>query len=222
LDVHAGTGTSHSVLAGRLSYLLDLRGPAVVVDTACSSSLVALHQAVQALRSGECTTALAAGINLILTPAFTIAASRMGMLSPDGRCRTFDADADGFVRGEGCGVVVLKRLSAALADGDRIRAVIRGSAVNQDGRTNGLTAPSGNAQETLIRQALANAGVSAERIGYVEAHGTGTPLGDPIELEALAKALGTAGGTCLVGSVKTNIGHLEGAAGIAGLIKATL
>src|SRR5690606_18904075 len=122
LDVHAGTGTSHSVLAGRLSYLLDLRGPAVVVDTACSSSLVALHQAVQALRSGECTTALAAGINLILTPAFTIAASRMGMLSPDGRCRTFDADADGFVRGEGCGVVVLKRLSAALADGDRIRA----------------------------------------------------------------------------------------------------
>ena len=224
LDAYAGTGTSHSVLAGRLSYLLDLRGPSMAIDTACSSSLVAVHLACQALRAGECGLALAAGVNVILSPEFTVAASRMQMLAADGRCKAFDARADGFVRGEGCGVVVLKRLSDALAAGDPVRAVIRGSGVNQDGRTNGLTAPNGHAQAALIRGVLAGAGVAGAEIGYVEAHGTGTPLGDPIEIEALAAALGPrdAGSPCHVGSVKANVGHLEGAAGIAGLIKATL
>lgn len=224
LDAYAGTGTSHSVLAGRLSYLLDLRGPSMAIDTACSSSLVAVHLACQALRAGECGVAFAAGVNVILSPEFTLAASRMQMLAADGRCKAFDARADGFVRGEGCGVVVLKRLADALAAGDPVRAVIRGSGVNQDGRTNGLTAPNGHAQATLIRGVLAGAGVAGAEIGYVEAHGTGTPLGDPIEIEALAAALGprAAGSPCHVGSVKANVGHLEGAAGIAGLIKATL
>lgn len=224
LDAYAGTGTSHSVLAGRLSYLLDLRGPSMAIDTACSSSLVAVHLACQALRAGECGLALAAGVNVILSPEFTVAASRMQMLAADGRCKAFDARADGFVRGEGCGVVVLKRLSDALAAGDPVRAVIRGSGVNQDGRTNGLTAPNGHAQATLIRGVLAGAGVAGAEIGYVEAHGTGTPLGDPIEIEALAAALGPreTGSPCHVGSLKANVGHLEGAAGIAGLIKATL
>lgn len=224
LDAYAGTGTSHSVLAGRLSYLLDLRGPSMAIDTACSSSLVAVHLACQALRAGECGVALAAGVNVILSPEFTVAASRMQMLAADGRCKAFDARADGFVRGEGCGVVVLKRLADALAAGDPVRAVIRGSGVNQDGRTNGLTAPNGHAQATLIRGVLAGAGVAGAEIGYVEAHGTGTPLGDPIEIEALAAALGPreGGSPCHVGSLKANVGHLEGAAGIAGLIKATL
>jgi acyl transferase domain-containing protein/acyl carrier protein len=223
LDAYAGTGTSHSVLAGRLSYLLDLRGPSLAVDTACSSSLVALHLAAQALRTGECDLALAAGVNVILSPEFTVAASRMQMLAADGRCKAFDERADGFVRGEGCGVVVLKRLSDAVAAEDPIRAVIRGSAVNQDGRTNGLTAPSGHSQQALIRRALEFAGVAPEELGYVEAHGTGTPLGDPIEMEALGAVLGSGrAAPCLVGSVKTNLGHLEGAAGIAGLIKTVL
>ena len=224
LDPYAGTGTSHSVLAGRLAYLLDLHGPTLAVDTACSSSLVAVHLACQALRAKECELALAAGVNVILTPEFTVAASRMQMLAADGRCKAFDARADGFVRGEGCGVVILKRLADALAAGDPIRAIIRGSGVNQDGRTNGLTAPSGPAQTGLIRSVLAAAGVAGREIGYVEAHGTGTPLGDPIEVEALAAALGGRGTDerCYLGSVKANVGHLEGAAGIAGLIKATL
>jgi acyl transferase domain-containing protein/acyl carrier protein len=223
LDAYAGTGTSHSVLAGRLSYQLDLRGPSLAVDTACSSSLVALHLATQALRTGECDLALAAGVNVILAPEFTVAASRMRMLAADGRCKTFDERADGFVRGEGCGVVVLKRLADAVAAGDQIRAIIRGSAVNQDGRTNGLTAPNGRAQEALIRRALELAGVAPEELGYVEAHGTGTPLGDPIEMEALGAVLGSGRpASCFVGSVKTNLGHLEGAAGIAGVIKTVL
>ena len=223
LDAYAGTGTSHSVLAGRLAYLLDLRGPSLAIDTACSSSLVAVHLAVQALRTGECDVALAAGVNVILSPEFTVAASRMQMLAADGRCKAFDERADGFVRGEGCGVVVLKRLADAVAAGDPIRAVVRGSAVNQDGRTNGLTAPSGRSQEALIRRALHQAGVTPEELGYVEAHGTGTPLGDPIEMEALGAVLGWGrAAPCLVGSVKTNLGHLEGAAGIAGLIKTVL
>jgi acyl transferase domain-containing protein/acyl carrier protein len=223
LDAYAGTGTSHSVLAGRLSYLLDLRGPSLAVDTACSSSLVALHLAAQALRGRECDLALAAGVNVILAPEFTVAASRMQMLAADGRCKTFDERADGFVRGEGCGVVVLKRLSDAVAAGDPIRAIVLGSAVNQDGRTNGLTAPSGRSQEALIRRALDLAGVPPQELGYVEAHGTGTPLGDPIEMEALGAVIGS-GRTapCLVGSVKTNLGHLEGAAGIVGVIKTVL
>ncbi|HLF25992.1 MAG TPA: type I polyketide synthase, partial [Anaerolineae bacterium] len=225
MDIYTGTGTAHNVVSGRLSYLFDLQGPNVAVDTACSSSLVAAHLAVQSLRAAECNLALAGGVNVMLSPHFTIAASRMRMLAPDGRCKTFDALADGFVRGEGCGVVVLKRLSDALADGDRIYAVIRGSAINQDGHTNGLTAPNGLSQQSVIRLALANAGVEADQIGYVETHGTGTPLGDPIEVEALAGVVGPPradGLPCVIGSVKSNIGHLEGASGIAGLMKAAL
>ena len=225
VDLYTGTGTAHNVITGRLSYLFDLRGPSVAVDTACSSSLVAVHLACQSLRTGECRMALAGGVNLMLSPLFTIAASRMNMMAPDGRCKTFDARADGFVRGEGCGIVVFKRLTDAMADGDNILAVVRGSAMNQDGHTNGLTAPNGLAQQAVIRQALDNAGVSPSQITYVEAHGTGTALGDPIEVEALANVVGQprpSGPPCVLGSVKTNIGHLEGAAGIAGLIKVVL
>jgi myxalamid-type polyketide synthase MxaC len=225
LDTFSGTGAAHNLLAGRLSYVLDTHGPAVVIDTACSSSLVALHLAVQSVRAGESSSALVAGVNLILTPNFSIAASRMHMLARDGRCKAFDHAADGFVRSEGCGGVVLRRLSDAMSDGDMILAVIRGSAINQDGHTNGITAPNGLAQRRVIDSALANAGVSPASIGFVEAHGTGTSLGDPIEIEALAATVGRpvdGAPPCFVGSVKTNIGHLEGAAGIAGLIKAAL
>ncbi len=225
MDPFTGTGTAHNLFAGRLSYVFDLHGPAIVVDTACSSSLVAVHLAVQSLRSGESSLALAGGVNLILGPHFSIAASRMHMLAPDGRCKAFDQRADGFVRSEGCGVVVLKRLTEALADGDPIRAVIRGSAMNQDGHTNGITAPSGVAQRAVIERALRDAGAEGGSVGYVEAHGTGTALGDPIEVEALAATVGRGAADdapCFLGSVKTNIGHLEGAAGIAGLIKAVL
>jgi acyl transferase domain-containing protein len=223
MDPFTGPGTSHNIVAGRLSYLYDLQGPSLVVDTACSSSLVALHLACQSLRQGECTLALAGGVNLILSPAFTIALSRLQMLSPDGRCRTFDARANGFVRSEGCGVVVLKRLGDAQAAGDRILAVVRGSAVNQDGRTNGITAPSSQSQQRVIALALENAGVAPGDVGYVEAHGTGTALGDPIEAEALAAALGGAGREpCLIGSAKANVGHMEGAAGVGGVVKAVL
>jgi acyl transferase domain-containing protein/acyl carrier protein len=205
--------------------MLDTHGPAVVIDTACSSSLVAVHLAMQSLRLGESTSALVGGVNLILTPNFTIAASRMHMLAPDGRCKAFDVRADGFVRSEGCGAVVLKKLSDAVADGDSILALIRGSAINQDGHTNGITAPNGLAQRQVIESALADASVSGHSIGFVEAHGTGTALGDPIELEALSATIGkqhAGADPCYVGSVKTNIGHLEGAAGIAGLIKTAL
>jgi natural product biosynthesis luciferase-like monooxygenase protein/amino acid adenylation domain-containing protein len=224
-DAYAGTGSALSINANRLSYMLDLRGPSMAVDTACSSSLVAVHAACRSLLAGESRLALAGGVNLLLTPKLTEALARAGMMSAEGRCKTFDAAADGYVRSEGCGVVVLKRLAEAVRDGDRVVALIRGSAVNQDGRSNGLTAPNGLAQQALVRQALANAGVAASQIGYVEAHGTGTPLGDPIEFGALGTVLreGRAGDApCLVGSVKTNIGHLEAAAGIAGLIKAAL
>jgi epothilone polyketide synthase E len=219
------TGTAHNFFAGRLSYFLDLRGPSLVVDTACSSSLLAVHLACQSLRADECRMALAAGVNLILTPHFSVAATQMYMLAPDGCCKPFDARADGFGRGEGCGVVLLKRLSQARADGDRVLAVIRGSAVNQDGRTNGITAPSGLAQRRVIERALSNAGVTPQSVSYVEAHGTGTPLGDPIETEALVDVLGrgrAVGSRCSIGSAKANIGHLEGAAGIAGLIKTVM
>ena len=224
IDAYAGTGNAHSIAANRLSYLFDLRGPSMAVDTACSSSLVAAHLACQSLRSGESDVALVGGVNLILTPELTITFSQARMLSPDGRCKTFDASADGYVRGEGCGVIVLKRLSDAIRDGDNILALIRGSAVNQDGRSNGLTAPNGLAQQDVIRQALANAGVAPHQIGYVEAHGTGTPLGDPIEIASLRAVLddGQSNSRVLVGSAKTNIGHLEAAAGIAGLIKSVL
>ncbi|MET0621646.1 MAG: amino acid adenylation domain-containing protein [Pyrinomonadaceae bacterium] len=225
-DAYAGTGSALSIAANRLSYLFDLRGPSMAVDTACSSSLVAVHAACQSLRAGESRVALAGGVNLLLTPKLTEALARAGMMSADGRCKTFDAAADGYVRSEGCGVVVLKRLSEAARDGDRVWALIRGSAVNQDGRSNGLTAPNGLAQQALVREALERARVAPSQIRYVEAHGTGTPLGDPIEFDALGAVLRegrpSESARCLVGSVKTNIGHLEAAAGIAGLIKVAL
>jgi acyl transferase domain-containing protein/phospholipid N-methyltransferase len=225
IDAYFSTGNAYSVVAGRLSYFLGLQGPAVVVDTACSSSLVALHQACQGLRLGECDMALAGAVNLILTPEMNINFSRARMMAPDGRCKTFDAAADGYVRGEGCAVIVLRRLSDALADGDRVLAVVRGSALNQDGRSGGLTAPNGPAQEAVLRAALASAQVPATAIGYVETHGTGTPLGDPIEAGALGAVLGegrSADQPLPIGSVKTNIGHLEAAAGMAGIIKVVL
>jgi acyl transferase domain-containing protein/SAM-dependent methyltransferase len=225
IDAYASSGNAYSVAAGRLSYFLGLRGPSIAVDTACSSSLVALHLACQALRLGECDLALAGGINLILSPEMNICFSKARMMSPDGRCKTFDAAADGYVRGEGCAVLVLRRLDDAVAGGDRILAVVRGSAVNQDGRSAGLTAPNGPAQEEVIRAALAVANVPAAAVGYVEAHGTGTALGDPIEVGALA-ATYSAGRDpsqpLAIGSVKTNIGHLEAAAGIAGVCKVIL
>jgi len=225
IDTYSATGNSHSVVSGRLSYLLGLQGPAYSIDTACSSSLVAVHLACKSLLLNECRLALAGGVNLILSPEATITLSKVQMMAPDGRCKTFDAAADGFVRGEGCGMVVLKRLSDAEADGDCILALIRGSAVNQDGRSNGLTAPNGPSQEAVIRQALEDAGVEPAQVGYVECHGTGTALGDPIEVQALAAVLGTGRPPfrpVAIGSVKTNIGHLEAAAGIAGFIKAVL
>jgi acyl transferase domain-containing protein len=225
LDAHFTSGAAHSMASGRLSYLLGLQGPSVTIDTACSSSLVAVHLACQALRAGECRAALAGGVNLILAPNLFVALSRARMLAPDGRCKTFDAAADGFARGEGCGVVVLKRLADARADGDRVLAVIRGSAVNQDGPSSGLTAPSGPAQEAVIREALARAGVTPGEIGYVEAHGTGTQLGDPLEVRALGAVFGPGRDPARplwIGSVKTNVGHLEGAAGVVGLVKVVL
>jgi microcystin synthetase protein McyG len=194
----------------------------VAVDTACSSSLVAVHLACQSLRNGECEMALAGGVNLILTPDLTEVLSRGGMLSPEGLCKTFDASADGYVRGEGCGVIVLKPLPAAVRDGDAVLAVLEASAINQDGRSNGITAPNGALQTTLIRRVLQLAGRSAADVSYIEAHGTGTNLGDPIETEALHAALGDASTPCALASVKTNLGHLEAAAGIAGLIKTIL
>lgn len=225
VDAHTLTGTMSSIVAGRVSYALGLRGPAVAIDTACSSSLVAVHQACRSLRAGECDVALAGGVNLLQSELTSEALARMGALSPDGHCRPFDARANGYVRGEGAGVVVLKTLSRAIADGDAIRALIRGSSVNHDGRSMGLTAPNPTAQRELLRDALADAGCTADRVGYVETHGTGTPLGDPIEIEALTRVLGGPrpdGSVCLLGSVKSQIGHLEAAAGIAGLIKVVL
>ncbi|XXT15462.1 MupA/Atu3671 family FMN-dependent luciferase-like monooxygenase [Sorangium sp. So ce429] len=220
------TGAMASVAAGRLAYVLGLRGPALALDTSCSSSLVAVHLACQSLRAGECDLALAGGVNAPLTLEASVALAKLRALSPTGRCRAFDAAADGYVRGEGCGVVVLKRLSDALADGDRVMAVVRGSAVNSDGRSNGLTAPSGAAQHAVIRRALEDAALAPDAVGYIEAHGTGTPLGDPIEMRAVAAAI-TADRAAdapplVVGSAKTNIGHLEAAAGVAGLIKTAL
>ena len=225
IEAYLVTGTSPSAAAGRISYRLGLRGPAVAVDTACSSSLVAVHQACQALRLEECDLALAGGVNLLISPASMINFSRAHMLAPDGRCKTFDAAADGYVRAEGCGVIVVKRLPDAIRDGDRIRAVIRGSAVNQDGTTGGLMAPNGIAQQEVIAEALQRAGVAACDIDYLEAHGTGTSLGDPIEIQAAGAVFGVGrdvGRPLLIGSAKTNIGHLEAAAGIAGLIKVIL
>jgi acyl transferase domain-containing protein/acyl carrier protein len=220
MDLYAGTGSFNSVAAGRISYALGLRGPSVALDTACSSSLVAIHLACQSLRSGECSIALAGGANLLLSPDPTLYFSRMGALAPDGRCKTFDASADGYVRSEGVGVVVLKRLDDALRDGDRVLAVVRGSAVNQDGRSNGLTAPNPDAQRAVLRAALANAGVSAAEVGLVETHGTGTPLGDPIEVDALRSVYGEGSTPLALGAAKSQFGHAEAAAGILGFVKA--
>ncbi|WP_099037849.1 type I polyketide synthase [Mycobacterium neglectum] len=225
IEAYMAIGTAAAAGAGRISYRLGLQGPAITVDTACSSSLVAIHQACQALRLGECDLALAGGANVLLSPQTMITFSRAHMLAPDGRCKTFDEAADGYVRGEGCGVIVVKRLEHAIRDGDRIRAVIRGSAINQDGASGGLTVPNGVAQQKVITEALHRAGIAAGDIGYLEAHGTGTSLGDPIEVQAAAAALGNgrdARQPLLIGSVKTNIGHLEAAAGIAGVIKVIL
>ena len=222
IDAYSATGNAHAVAVGRIAYLLGLRGPAVAIDSACSSSLVTIHLACQSLRLRESDLALAGGVSLILRPETQIAMAKWGMLSPNGRCYSFDSRADGFVRGEGCGVIVLKRLTDAVRDGDRVLAVVRGSAVNQDGRSNGLTAPNTIAQQDVIRNALRSADVTAGSVNYIEAHGTGTGLGDPIEFEALADQYGRGESQCALGAVKSNFGHLEAAAGIAGFIKAAL
>ncbi len=230
IDAYYGTGNSFSVAAGRIAFLLGAQGPVFALDTACSSSLVALHQAVQSLRARECSLALVAGVNLILIPDTTIFFAQLQALSPDGRCKAFDAAANGYVRGEGAGAVVLKRLSSAVRDSDPILAVIRGTAINHDGPSSGLTVPNGPAQQAVIRQALRNGNVDPSQIGYVEAHGTGTALGDPIEMHALAAVFSDPGASqdrsaqqpLYVGSVKSNLGHLEAAAGMAGLLKVVL
>lgn len=225
VDMYVSTGNAANVAAGRLSYLLGLQGPSMAVDTACSSSLVAVYLACQSLRAGDSDMALAGGVNLVLAPEVSMMLSKAHMMAADGRCKTFDAGADGFVRGEGCGVVVLKRLSDAQAANDNILAVIRGWACNQDGRSSGLTAPNGGAQQAVVRQALACGGIKPHQIDYVETHGTGTSLGDPIEVQALAEVLAEGRAKdkpVILGSVKTNIGHLEAAAGVAGLIKTIL
>lgn len=225
LDPFFGTGNALSVVAGRLSYTLGLNGPALAVDTACSSSLVALHLACESLRRGECDMAVAGGVGLILTPETTIGFCKAGMLARDGRCKTFDASADGYVRGEGAGVIVLKRLADAKASRDKVIACIRGSACNHDGRSTGLTVPNGPAQRAVIEAALANGAVEPGRMAFVEAHGTGTSLGDPIELVALGAVFAgrsESDAPLLLGSAKTNLGHLEAAAGIAGVIKVAL
>ncbi|HYB80885.1 MAG TPA: type I polyketide synthase, partial [Mycobacterium sp.] len=222
IDAYLSTGNPHNTAVGRISYLLGLQGPSVAVDTACSSSLVAVHLACQSLRLRESDLALAGGVQLSLSPFTSIALSKWSALSPRGRCKTFDTAADGFVRGEGAGVVVLKRLADALRDRDRVLAVVRGSAVNQDGRSNGLTAPNVLAQRAVITDALRAGNVAPDSVNYIEAHGTGTVLGDPIEFEALAATYGRGDSPCALGAVKTNIGHLEAAAGVAGFIKAVL
>lgn len=225
-DTYYGTGLALSVAANRVSYVLDWRGPSYAIDTACSSSLVAVHQACQSIRAGECNFALAGGVNLITSPQLTVTFSKANMMAADGRCKTFDKSADGYVRSEGCGIVALKRLSEARLDGDTILGIIPGSATNQDGRSNGLTAPNGLAQQNVVRQAWNNANVKGSQVDYIEAHGTGTPLGDLIEVNALKALLASDTNVrtkpCWLGSVKTNIGHLESAAGIAGLIKVLL
>lgn len=225
IDAYLATGNSHSLAAGRISYSFGFTGPSLALDTACSSSLVAVHSACQSLRNQECNLAIAAGVNRILSPQMSINFSRAKMLSPEGRCKTFDQAADGFVRGEGCGVIVLKRLNDAIASNDNILAIIRGSAVNHDGRTSGLTVPNGRAQQTVIQQALENGRVKPEQVSYIETHGTGTPLGDPIEVNALNAVYGENRADhfpLIIASIKTNIGHLEAAAGMAGLIKVIL
>ena len=225
ISPHSPTGTAHSIAANRISYCFNLRGPSIALDTACSSALTAVHSACEHIWSGRGDTALAGGVTVMITPGGFVGFSQAGMLSPEGRCKAFDASADGFVRGEGAGVVVLKRLSKALADGDSVYAVVIGTATNQDGHTNGISLPSTEAQARLVRDACRDAGIEPSQIGFVEAHGTGTAVGDPIEAHALAEALckdRSVEASLIIGSVKTNLGHLETAAGIAGLIKAAL
>ena len=219
------SGGAHSVAAGRLSYFLGLQGPCMAVDTACSSSLLSVYMAFQSLRRRECTLAIAGGVNLLFSPEVTVGFSKMRMLAADGRCKVFDASANGYSRSDGCGMVILKRQSDALRDGDRIRALIRGGAVNQDGRSGGLTVPNGKAQQALIREAQLNSGVEPGQVSYLEAHGTGTSLGDPIEVHAIGAVFAAthdADHPLLLGSVKANVGHLEGAAGVASLMKTVL
>jgi acyl transferase domain-containing protein len=219
ISAYDGAGSTIGIAANRLSYLLNLRGPSLALETACSSSLVAVHLACRSLQNAETDLCIVGAVSLMLSPEQTIAYSQARMMAPDGRCKTFDALADGYVRGEGCGVVVLKRLRDAIGDRDRIQAIIRGSAINQDGLSNGLTAPNGPSQQAVIRQALHNAKVSPAQISYVEAHGTGTSLGDPIEIKSLKAVLMKGRNSdcpCWIGSVKTNIGHLEAAAGWRG------
>ncbi|WP_212004531.1 non-ribosomal peptide synthetase/type I polyketide synthase [Chitinophaga sp. HK235] len=224
-DAFTGLGTERSIAAGRVAYLLDFHGPVIQLDTACSSSLVSIHQACKSLLHDNCSLALAGGVNLMLSPDSTVKLCQMNALSPTGACRTFDDNADGYVRGEGAGIVVLKRLSDALADGDNVLAVISGSAVNHDGLSNGISAPNGVAQQQLLHKALQNAGIAPEAVQYIEAHGTGTRLGDPVEVQALNAVYGgtrTATELLMLGAVKSNIGHLEAAAGVTGLIKVIL
>ncbi len=222
-DTYSATGASLATASGRLAYTFGFQGPALSIDTACSSSLVALHLACQALRKGETRIALAGGVHVSAGPESSVALAKLNALSPSGRCRAFSADADGYVRGEGCVVLVLKRFGDALRDGDRILASVRETALNQDGRSNGLTAPNGLAQTELLRICLSRAKLSPNDVGYLEAHGTGTELGDPIELSAAAAAYGIDRALPLwVGSAKTNIGHLEAGAGLAGLLRAVL
>ena len=244
VGMHTNTGGTLSIAANRISYFLDLKGPSIAVDTACSSSLTAVHLACRDLQAGTCTAALAGGVNLLLTPQTSRGFEQAQMLSPDGRCRAFDQGANGYGRSDGAGIVVLKRLTDAVADGDAVYAVIHGSAINQDGRSRGLTVPGQSAQEAVIEAAARAGGVSAAQLAFVEAHGTGTPTGDPVEAMAIGRATGhgraagdgratgdgrttvdgraTGDAGCLIGSVKTNIGHTEAAAGVAGLIKASL
>ncbi len=225
IDANTAAGSMMTMVSNRLSYTFDLRGPSLSVDTACSSSLVAVHLACQSLWRNECTLALAGGVNVMITPEYAIAESKGGFLAPDGRCKAFDARANGYARGEGAGIVILKPLALAQTAGDSIYAVIRGTAANQDGHSNGITVPRREAQEALMRSAYASAGVVPGHVQYVEAHGTGTPVGDPIEANALGTVLAEGrpiGNRCIIGSVKTNIGHLEAGAGIAGLIKTAL
>ena len=225
VDDYYSTGNHFSVAAGRISYFLGLKGPAMAIDTACSSSLVCVDNAVKHLRLGQCDTAIAGGVNLILAPESTINFCKSGMLAEDGRCKTFDESADGYIRSEGCGMIILKRLSDAKKDGNRILGIIRGVAINQDGASTGLTVPNAEAQQEVIEAALKNANVTADKISYVEAHGTGTSLGDPIEVKAIANIYGKdrqQDNPLIIGSAKTNIGHTEAASGIAGLLKCVL
>jgi len=222
ITAYTGPGGAHSIAANRISFLLDLHGPSLAVDTACSSSLVAVHLAIRALRSGECDFALVGGVNVVLSEPAMAATGKVLPMATGGRCRTFDAAADGIVRAEGCGVLLLERQSDAQAGGHRVRALLRGSAVNHNGRTNGLTAPSPRSQAAVIRAALADAAADPRQVLYVEAHGTGTRLGDPIEVEAIREVYGTGEVPCAIGSAKANFGHQEAAAGIIGLLKAVL